>query len=77
MKTLHQLTQEISETYADLSSFVVQSEIISFTESGLLNTGKSELPLTLDGSRQFARRSKIPAAFLLRQEADLRAIILN
>lgn len=77
MKTLHQLTQEISEKYADLSSFVVPSEIISFTKSGLLNTGKNEFTLTLDGSKQFARRSKIPAGFLLRQEADLRAIILN
>ena len=77
MKTLHQLTQEISEKYAGLSSFVVSSQIIGFTESGLLNTGKNEFTLTLDGCKQFARRSNIPASFLLKQETDLRAMILN
>ena len=77
MWSLLQLTKEISEQYASSRSFVVSSEQISFTESGLLNTGKNEFILALDGSKQFARRSKVPVNFLHRLDIDLRATILD
>ena len=76
-KILKQVTEEVAEKYADHSSFAISSEKIRFVESGLLSTGKNDFVLALDGTKQFARRSKVPADFLLRQEADLQAAILE
>lgn len=77
MMTLVELTEKTQKEYGGLRSIDLSSEQVSFTESAELNTGKNSFILTLDGSRQFARRSKIPVGFLLKQEADLRAVLLN
>lgn len=76
-QNLAQLTQQIKEQYTSLRSYVVPTEKISLTESGFLNTGENEFPLSSEASEQFARLFKIPVGVYLRFEADLRALIFN
>jgi len=75
-QNLVQLTQQVTEEYANQRSFVVPTKQISLTKTGLLSTGKNEFILSVEGSEQFARRFKIRDLFF-RLPLDLRAAVFN
>jgi len=77
VENLAQLAQQIEEKYGGLSSFVVSAQQIRLTEAGLLSTGKNQFRLTIEGSAQFARGSKIPVRFFLGLPPDLQAVLFN
>ena len=76
-QNLTQLTQQVRDKYASLRSFILSTQQISLTETGLLNTGKNEFALSREASEQFARFLRIPGDFYLTLESDLRALIFN
>ncbi len=77
MKNLAQITQQITNEYVSLHSYVIPTEKISLTDNGLLSTGRNEFPLTLDVIDQFAGIAEIPKQFFRELEPDLRPVIFN
>ena len=76
-QSLAHITQQIEDEYANSHSYVVPTEKIALTQSGLLSTGKNEFPLSSDASEQLARMLKIPFDFYQSLESDLRSLLFN
>jgi len=48
MENLSLIAQKIGTEYGGLKSYVISSEKIALTNTGLLSTGQNEFPFTLD-----------------------------
>ena len=77
MENLILTAEKIRQEYEGFKSYLISSENIAFTDTGMLNTSRNDFPLTLEGLDQFAQIADIPKPFFRTLESDLRAVIFN
>lgn len=77
MENLSLLSEKVANNYRGFKSYVIPSEQISLTETGLFSTGKNEFPLAFEGLDQFASIAEIPKSFFRTLESDIRAMLFN
>ena len=77
MQNLGELTDAVAQEYGQLQSLPVLSEKVAMSDSGFLQAGKKEYPLTPDAICQFAHLIGAPADYYTGLDSDIRAAIFN